>query len=540
MLAPPRSPRRAWLLPLLALLIGVLLPRATQAARTQEVVPLVIGHRTIHVFRSSLGDITAAERARSAEAHIQAVLDLPGDGWTSIEPSEHGVVVAIDGRPMFTVTTGDARASEGESPESLANQASRALQRVWTENREHGDQRFNVGGIVRTLLAFGVLALALLALGRLARITRVRLAAGLRAQLGTLHRGIGGQVSRLVLGFVGRAAVALAWGVGLVAVFTTIGYALEQFAITRPVGEQFLRSFQNTLYGGLRSAAGALPGLFVAILVFVLARIATQVSNGVFAQIAAGRQRLGALDAHTAPATRTLVNTALWLFALVMAYPYLPGSHTEAFKGLSVLVGIMMSIGASGLVGQIASGMILVFTRSLLIGEYVRILDCEGTVTELGMCVTRLKTGTGEEVALPNSLVLGQITHNYSRHVRGGGYVLDTRVTIGYDVPWRQVHELLLAAARELAYVRRDPAPFVVQTSLTDFAVEYRLVVQVGATAAVPRPQARGELHAAIQDAFNRAKVQILSPHYNADPAEAKLVPEARWHGATAAGAGEG
>jgi small-conductance mechanosensitive channel len=218
-----------------------------------------------------------------------------------------------------------------------------------------------------------------------------------------------------------------------------------------------------------------------------------------------------------------------------MSYPYLPGSQTEAFKGLSVLLGVMVSIGAAGPIGQIASGMILVFTRALLVGEYVRIQDCEGTVTHLGLYVTRLRTGTGEEIALPNSLVISQVTRNFSRNVGCGGFVLDTSITIGYDAPWRQVHAMLLEAAQQIKVLRQEPAPFVVQTALSDFYVEYRLVAQVGAEAAANRPQVLSDLNAAVQDVFNRYGVQIMSPHYMADPETPVVVPPSKWFKAPAA-----
>jgi small-conductance mechanosensitive channel len=254
----------------------------------------------------------------------------------------------------------------------------------------------------------------------------------------------------------------------------------------------------------------------------------------VFDAIAAGRLQFGTLDAHTAQATRQLVNIAIWLFAVAMAYPYLPGSHTEAFKGVSVLLGVMVSIGASGLVGQVASGLILVFTRALLVGEYVQIQESEGTVTELGLCVTRLRTGTGEQIALPNSLVLSNVTRNFSRNAPRGGFILDTTVTIGYDTPWRQVHAMLLEAAQHVPGLRPDPAPFVVQTALSDFYVAYRLVLQVGGDSNSARARLLSDLNAAIQDVFNKYGVQIMSPHYLADPSSAKLVPEAQWHKAPA------
>jgi len=213
-----------------------------------------------------------------------------------------------------------------------------------------------------------------------------------------------------------------------------------------------------------------------------------------------------------------------------MAYPYIPGAQTDAFKGLSVLLGLMVSVGASGIIGQAASGLILMYTRTFRPGEYVRINDSEGTVVGLGLFTTRIRTGLGEELTVPNSMVLGTVTRNYSRTVTGAGFVLDTAVTIGYDAPWRQVHAMLIEAAGKTPGVLADPPPRVFQTALSDFYVEYRLVCQ--AIPADPRPRAEvlSALHSNILDTFNEHGVQIMSPHYFADPADAKVVPPAKWY----------
>jgi small-conductance mechanosensitive channel len=221
---------------------------------------------------------------------------------------------------------------------------------------------------------------------------------------------------------------------------------------------------------------------------------------------------------------------AVWVFALVMAYPYIPGSDSDAFKGLSVLIGLMVSIGGSGIVGQAASGLILMYTRTFRPGEYVRIGDNEGTIVEMGMFTSRIRTGLGEELTLPNALVLGSVTKNYSRAIRGPGFVVDTTVTIGYDTPWRQVHAMLIDAARRTKGVLGEPAPRVFQIGLSDFYVEYRLVCQAIPSEPRPRAEVISELHANVQDVFNEHGVQIMSPHYLGDPAEAKVVPEARWY----------
>jgi len=300
------------------------------------------------------------------------------------------------------------------------------------------------------------------------------------------------------------------------------------------MGEGLLQSFVGLLLQILNSVAASLPGMFIAVIIFLVAWIATQVSSEFFGHVATGKTQLGMLDKHTAPATRRIANASLWLFALAMAYPYLPGAQTEAFKGLTVILGIMVSIGASGVIGQIASGMILVYTRALAIGEYVRIQDCEGTVTELGLFVTRLRTGMGEEIALPNSVVLANVTRNYSRVAPGTGFVLDTTITIGYDTPWRQVHAMLLEAAKAIPEIGAQPAPYVVQTALSDFYVAYKLVVYVSADKPAVRARVTSDLYAAIQDTFNKYGVQIMSPNYFEDPEKPKIVPESEWFAAPA------
>jgi len=524
----------AWLLATALLCAGL-------AHAAEGGVPLVIGGRTVHVFGAAIGDISAAERAEAAERHIERAFDAGGVGWTSISPTDEGIVIELDGERMFTVTAGDAALSAGDSAESLANRASRVLQKAWTEAQARRDPRLDVAAIGRAVAAVAVLALTLAALGRLGRLLQRFVGRSLAGHIGRLSEaGVGANLSGIVLRLAARACALLLWLTGLLAVVVCLSFVLGQFVVTRPFSETLVSSLTAMLGSGARAVIAAVPNLVVAVVIFLMARIATQISGALFASVAAGRLHFGSLDAHTAPATRKLVNSAIWLFALAMAYPYLPGAHTEAFKGLSVLLGIMVSIGGAGLVGQIASGLILVFTRALLVGEYVRIQEFEGTVRELGLCMTRLRTAAGEEIALPNSLVLTQVTHNYSRHVEGEGVVIDVEVTIGYDTPWRQVHAMLLAAATGLEGALERPAPYVVQTALSDFYVSYRLVMQVDGRWQSARPRVLGDLHAAIQDEFNRHGVQIMSPHYLGDPATAKWVPEGDWYRAPAGRAESG
>jgi small-conductance mechanosensitive channel len=309
-----------------------------------------------------------------------------------------------------------------------------------------------------------------------------------------------------------------------------VGFVLSGFPYTRRWGEELNQSGLELAGQFAMAIVGSLPGLVVAILIFFLARGLIGLTTPFFAQVERGDLSLPWIDRYTVRATRGLVHIGIWLFALVMAYPYLPGSETEAFKGISVLLGVMLSLGSSNLIGQSVSGLILTYSRTLHIGEYVRIGDVEGTVTAMGTFAIRIHTGLGEELTLPNTLIVGAVTKNYSRTVKGAGYIIDTVLTIGYDTPWRQVHAMMIEGAKRTEGVLETPAPHVFQTALSDFYVEYRVVAQAITSQPRPRAQVMNDLHANLQDVFNENGVQIMSPHYLGDPAEAKVVPPAHWN----------
>ena len=268
--------------------------------------------------------------------------------------------------------------------------------------------------------------------------------------------------------------------------------------------------------------------------IFLMARLSANFSGRLLTRLSYAKTERAWLNSETLPTTRRLVACAIWLFALAMAYPYLPGAQTDAFKGLSVLLGLMVSLGASSIVGQGAAGLILTYTRTIRPGEYVRIGEHEGTVVQMGMFTTRIRTGLGEELTLPNSMITASVTKNYSRAVQGPGYIIDTTVTIGYDTPWRQVEAMLTEAARRTAGILMDPSPVVFQTGLSDYYPEYRLVAQAVPERPRPRAEVLSQLHANIQDVFNEYGVQIMSPHYMADPVDAKVVPPDNWFAAPA------
>lgn len=505
--------------------------KAEPQSGAARVAPVVFHNRTVFEMRATLLGYSPAERAEAASHRIAEALDKGGPGVVSTRTTSEGVAVFVDGALVFFVTHGDVNTLVGATLDSTVSAAAENLSKAIDATREGRDlQRLGIA-LGKSLAATAFFALLLWAIVRGNRWLGARLSTAVEARIEKLKTsGITAVNPGQSLIFTRRLVTLIAWLVGLFALHLWLTFVLVQFPYTRPWGEGLGTFLLHTVASIAHAIVGAVPGLVTVVIIVVITRFLARLAHAFFDQFSEGRVTWGWLDADTAGPTRRVFTVVLWLFALAMAYPYLPGSHTDAFKGLSVLVGVMISLGASNLVGQAASGLILIYSRALKPGEFVKIGETQGTVTELGMFATRIETGMGEEVVLPNSFVLSNTTKNYSRATDDEGYVMDVTVTIGYSTPWRQVHAMLLEAARRTNGIRPEPKPYVIQTALSDFYVGYRLVAYGAPEAPKRRAQAMNDLHANVQDVFNHYGVQITSPHYVVDPPRPQIVPPERWY----------
>jgi small-conductance mechanosensitive channel len=496
---------------------------------------LVVFNRQIIVFRAPFLGIGPTPRVARARLVIEETLRQGGDLVVAVKPDPQGQLVMIDDKLAFVVTPGDVDPLLQETAETAAQAAAKRLETVVAETREARSARSLLMALAASAVATAVFLALLWLLGRLRTwLTRVTVAAAERKAESLKVGGLQVIEVRFLIPLLQRVLQVLRWLLIALLTYEWLGFVLSRFPYTRPWGERlndYLLGIAGNFVDGI---LGAIPGLGVAVAIFFVARSFIGFLGRFFERAAKAEAPLGGLAPETMPMTRRLVSIGIWLFALAMAYPYLPGAQTEAFKGLSVLLGLMVSLGASSVVGQGAAGLILIYTRTIRPGEYVRVGEHEGTVTVLGMFTTRIRTGLGEELTLPNSLITGSVTKNYSRAVQGQGFIVDTTVTIGYDTPWRQVEAMLVEAARRTPGILETPAPRVFQTALSDFYPEYRLVAQAVTEGAHPRAQVMTNLHANIQDVFNEYGVQIMSPHYLGDPADAKMVRPDDWYPAPA------
>lgn len=304
------------------------------------------------------------------------------------------------------------------------------------------------------------------------------------------------------------------WFLIIILVYLSLPIIFSIFPSTKDIATQLIGYILDPLRMVFRGVFGYIPELMtIAVVMFVtynFVKFLFFLAN----EIRTEKLVIPGFYPDWALPTYNLLRVLVYAFAFVIIFPYLPGSGSPAFQGVSVFLGLLISLGSSSAIGNIIAGLVITYMRAFKVGDRVKIGDITGDVLEKTMLVTRLRTIKNEEVTIPNAAILNGSTVNYSTSAKERGLILHTTVTIGYDVPWRQVHELLISAATKTADVNEDPKPFILQTSLDDFYVSY----QLNAYTDTPEIAARiySDLHANIQDAFNEAGVEILSPHYRA------------------------
>jgi small-conductance mechanosensitive channel len=494
-----------------------------------EPADLEVANRRIATMRVDVLGMTPAERADSAGYRLREVIKRGGPLQVTTVQSPEGVIILVDSKPVFRVLSGDVDAEAGETAAASGAQAADNLRKALGEIRESEDAKALASAAGYALLA----TLLLVALSWL-------LLRGYRWLVRHTHEFAHRRLARRLPSWTGEVLGEAALGglftlpIKLLATLLAVlmsyqwaAFVLQRFPYTRPLGESLRDNLLSALARFGESVLEAIPGLLFVVLIFLLARIAVRTVRAFFSGVERGHINVAPLDETTARPTGKLVTTGIWLLAMVAAYPYMPGSGSEAFKGIGVFVGLMMSIGASGVVNQAVSGLMLMYTRALKPGEFVQIGETEGTVKSIGFLATRIETVRHEEINIPNALIASSVTRNYSRLAADGGVWIPTKVTIGYDTPWRQVHAMLALAAERTEGISKSPPPRVLQTALLDFYVEYTLLVSI--TAPDRMNAMLDRLHANIQDAFNEFGVQIMSPNYEADPESPKVVPKEKW-----------
>ncbi len=401
---------------------------------------------------------------------------------------------------------------EGQPPEELARDYAEKIRQAIAAYQEKHSLRNLIIGVVETFLAFlGLVFLIMLVNRGMRRLNRAILASErVRAvKIGEFEFFTADRLKAVSISLV----KAIRFLVVLVLLYTYFHLGLSFF----PATQRYALKLYESLLGAIGAMGEAVwdqtPALAFLVVLFYLTRYILKSLRFFFEQVSAGKVTAAGLDAEVAPITFRIIRLLIIAFALVVAYPYIPGSESPAFKGISIFVGVLFSLGSSSAVANLIAGVSLTYQRSFHVGDVIKVGDSTGVVLERRLYITRLKTFKNQVITIPNSSIVSSHVTNLSQEVRNGtGLILNTSITIGYDAPWETVHALLIEAARATKHILPQPSPFVLQTALNDFYVTYELNAYTDAPEAMPRIY--GEMHQNIQNKFNEAGVEIMSPHY--------------------------
>ncbi len=485
---------------------------------------VVINGREIVTFRSYVFANDPAHRALLAEERLQKILDGSFEGTVATRAYADGVAIDVDNTPAIYLSPADVDVERGQTLEELTKLVESRLAAEFKEAKEMSNPELLLSAILWSLLYVVLWAVVIRVLFILKRRVLRIIHSKIEQAIGQskIASAIGTSTTKGILVVAERFTVALTWTLILVASYSWITLTFELYPITRPWGEGMASSILNALLWVLTGFVGALPGLATVVIIVLVTRFLSRIVSWLLGRVQRGEIELPWVERATIAPTKRIITIVLWIFAIAFSYPYLPGSSSEAFKGVSVLVGLMISFGTTGVVGQAASGFILMYSRILRIGEFVKIGEHQGTVRNIGFFNTTLSTPYREVITIPNTVILSSSITNSTR-LAIVGLSASTTISIGYDTPWREVHAMLIEAAERTPGVASDPAPFVTKTALDDFYVSYKLTIEI--LDRQKRRETMSALHANILDVFNEHGRQIMSPHYVIDPDEPKLAP---------------
>jgi len=476
--------------------------------------PVEIDGRPVLMVYARIGGFTAKERAEAIQHRIVSISKtrtLPIESIHSESRATWTEILAGNERIMG-ITDADAQGAERDRAQ-LAGEYTEIIREVVKQYRDDHTLRRLLWGVLYAVVATAACGLLIFVLFLIRKKLRQRFEGRLvRSETKDSAHALGahiGQYLRPVLIVVGRIAF---WIVVLAMLQAYGTVVLRFFPATKYTSYQLTSWLFSELGGFGRTVVGYIPNLILLAFICLVTAYLIKVNEYFFGELRDEKLSIRGFYPDWAEPTAKLVRFLILAASVIVAFPYLPGSESPAFKGISVFLGVLLSLGSTSAVAHGVAGTILTYMRAFQVGDFVRIGTDVGEVSEKTLLVTRVRTQKNEVITIPNGTVLGGVVVNYSAEARKRGVIFHTLVTIGYNAPWRQVHELLISAALATEDILHEPSPFVLQTALNDFYVSYEL------NAFTDRPTNMQNiysiLHQNIQDRFNEAGVEINSPHY--------------------------
>ena len=479
-------------------------------------IPVVADGDTLFYLYTKRGGYTPQQRAQMTDSAIEELgrrFNLRPDS-VSVDHSDIVSDLMYGNKVLLSLTDQDAL-WEGISRDSLANERRQnVVDKLHEMKAEHGIWR-----MAKRILYFVLVIVGQYFLFRLTNWLFRKLKVRILRLKDTKIKPVSIQGYELLdaqkqanllvfLASVGRYIL-----MGLQLLFT-VPLIFIIFPQTEGLAYRLLGYIWNPIRGIFVGIIDYIPKLFTIIVIWYAVKYLVRFVLYLAREVEGGRLKINGFYPDWAMPTFHIIRFLLYAFMIAMIYPYLPGSNSGVFQGISVFVGLIVSLGSSTVIGNIIAGLVITYMRPFKIGDRIQLNDTTGNIIEKTPLVTRIRTPKNEVVTVPNSFVMSSHTVNYSTSAREYGLIIHSEVSIGYDIPWRKVNELLIDAALNTPGVVDDPRPFVLETSLSDWYPVYQVNAYI--KEADKMPQIYSNLHQNIQDKFNEAGIEIMSPHYMA------------------------
>ncbi|MGK7942274.1 MAG: mechanosensitive ion channel family protein [Crocosphaera sp.] len=492
----------------------------TEKSSEDEVkeAPVLVDGKEIFTIKSKLGELSPEVRANEIKNKLEEVAQnysiVPDDiKVVNVEPLQFiqakNIIIAAFGE-------GDGEAENLPLSQLVIERVDQIKQGI-IDYRESRTKTSISWGIIKTIIATIVAVICLYLLNKVLPNIFNKVRRWQRQRLESVEfQGLqfisGRQVAKCISFLFTLIRIFLIFLV----FYIYLPLILSYFPWTQPIGIKILSYFWNSINLVFSGIISYLPNVFIIAIIAIIAYYLIRFSKILFNAIGEERIVFNGFYPEWAEPTYNLVIFLIIALAAVLIFPYLPASNSAGFQGISIFAGALFTLGSTAIVGNIVSGIVLIYTRAFQLGDVINANDKTGRVVEKSMLTTRIMTPDNEVITIPNATLLASDITNYTASIRDQQQplVLKTTVTLGYDVPWRKVHETLINAAKDSEGILQDPEPFVLQTSLDDFYVAYTL------KAFTNSPEKMGfiysKLHQSIQDKCNEADIEILSPHYSA------------------------
>ncbi len=478
--------------------------------------PVILDYDTLFYIYARLGSITPESRAQILSQRLRSMSDDYFFDPDSIKIISSGLsTVDISYRDNIIKSVSDLDAIwENSTPAPLAEKYREIIISAVKKYKKEHSLQAKVRDISLAVLVLAVLIALIYLVTRTFRWIKIRF----ERQRGIKFKGLTFRNYELLdtsrqMRVIFSGLNILQWICFLILIYGSLLVLLGIFPWTGGLGTKLVSFFLDPTKKIMISVWYYLPNLLTIVVVVFIFRYFLRLLAFFRTEIERGRLKIPGFYVDWANPTFQIVRVLVFAFMLIIIFPYLPGSNSPIFKGVSVFLGVLFTFGSAGALGNIVSGLVLTYMRAYRIGDRIQIGQVIGDVVEKSILVTKIKTIKNEIVSIPNSTVMSSHTTNFSADATEHGLILHTSVTIGYDTPWRQIHELLIKAALATDLIEKTPAPFVFQENLSDFYVTY----QINAYTSAPNKQhvTYSLLHQHIQDAFNEAGVEIMSAHYS-------------------------